>query len=202
MQPRAGVRISVLPGGQYTYVPQKQGTKWKALLTSPGCPHFLSILPSVHILVKLPHFLSAHSQTPFAAAQTSEPFDKCQRAPRPSALTGHLLLGDNLCPATDLFCAPSAMSHYGAKGQGFTEVTEVLVDLVSLVVAGKENSWGVGGWCLLNTYRYKHIPSVSHQNVTLHLYFRLHSKLDFHFLEKNHVFSQKKEMFVNGREKK
>lgn len=41
---------------------------------------------------------------------------------------------------------------------------------------------------------------MSHQNVTLHLYFSLHSELNFHFLKQNHVFSQK-EMFVSVRQK-
>lgn len=150
MQLRAGVRISVLRGGQYTSVRQRRGTEWKALLANPGFPHFLSILPSVRILV-LPRFLSAHSQTASTAAQISEPFHKCHQAPRPSALTGHLLLTDNLRPATDLFCALSATSHYGAKGQGLAEVTEVLVDFVSAVVAGKANTENSFGWGNKNT---------------------------------------------------
>lgn len=33
---------------------------------------------------------------------------------------------------------------------------------------------------------------MSHQNITLHLYFSRHSKLNIHFLNQNHVFSQKK----------
>lgn len=44
---------------------------------------------------------------------------------------------------------------------------------------------------------------MSHQNITLHLYFSRHSKLNIHFLNQNHVFSQKKKkVFLSGRQRK
>lgn len=79
-----------------------------------------------------------------------------------------------------------AMSHCDAKGQRPTEVTKVLVDFVHLVAADKVNAESV---C-------KYISSMWHQHATLHLYFGLHSKLNFHFLKQNHVFTQTQKKWV------
>lgn len=78
------------------------------------------------------------------------------------------------------------MSHYGAKSQGLTQATKVLVDFVNLMVAGKANTEN-------NINIYKCTSSMSHQNVTLHLYFSLHSKIKFSLSEaKSCLFTEKK----------
>lgn len=56
----------------------------------------------------------------------------------------------------------------GAKAQGWTEVTEVLVDFVSLVAAGKKPAEDSFEWCdthiysHINVYRVCHIKTEHH----------------------------------------